>query len=102
MAIKLPQILSKDSVFNRYQILLQQALQSILNFPTVDSVLIQSVSLIAANNPTSIPTGLSGPLTGWYLTRIKAEATIWDSNTTSSTTLLLNTSADVVVDIVVF
>jgi hypothetical protein len=120
MAIKLPQVLSKDSVFNRYQILIQKALQPLLSssLATATPVPLNSSSggttsttydipLVAANNPNVIQLGsiLSGPLQGWVVTRIKGQATLWDSqdtNPTPATTLLLNTSADVVVQLSVF
>jgi hypothetical protein len=120
MALTIPQVLSKDPVFNRYQILLIQALQPVSSSNIAVSIPVtvagsQDIQLLAASNPNVIQLGpiLTGPLKGWLLTRVKGQATIWDSQdsnpstsqnaqSNNQNTLLLNTSADVVINLSVF
>lgn len=114
MAIKLPLLKAQDPVFDRYQTLLQGALAPITSNESNAAV---QVMITAANGTKSpdisltagsvntIPIGLSQALQGWYITRIKGNAVVWDSqdsNTTPSQTLLLNTSADVVIQLQVY
>lgn len=114
MAIKLPLLKAQDPVFDRYQTLLQGALAPITNNASNASVQViitdssgvqtPNISLVAGSVNT-IPIGLSQALQGWYITRIKGNAIVWDSqdsNTTPSQTLLLNTSADVVIQLQVY
>ena len=78
-------------------------LNPILNLPIINGVLIKNVSLIAANNPTQVNHRLGRKLVGWQLSRQRnVPAQVYDtqdSNTIPDLTLLLNTTADIVVDI---
>jgi hypothetical protein len=109
MAIKLPILQGTDPVFNRYQTQLQGTLAPVTNNPAaVAQQVMVNGSLnvtLTAGAPNTIPVGLSAPLQGWIITRIKSQATIWDSQDTNSTpsqTLILNTSANTVVQLMVF
>jgi hypothetical protein len=115
MAIKLPLLNAQDPVMNRYQTLLQGALMPITNSPSaaaqqvfikdaVSGNLTPNIPLLAGTT-TVIPIGLSSSLQGWFLIRNKVQAIVWDnqdSNTTPSQTLLLNTSADTTIQLMVF
>lgn len=109
MAVKLPLLQAQDPVMNRYQTQLQGALMPITNNP---AAIAQQVMVSGSPNitlttgaPNVIPIGLSSPLQGWFLTRNKSQAVVWDSQDSNSTpdkTLVLNTSANTVVQIMVF
>jgi hypothetical protein len=69
-----------------------------------DSTILANVTLTQGINNIVNHT-LGRQLAGWQIVRKRAQADIWDSqdsNTNPALTLLLNTSADVVVDILVF
>lgn len=109
MAVKLPLLQAQDPVMNRYQTQLQGALMPITNNPIAiaQQVMVKSSLniVLTSGAPNVIPIGLSAPLQGWFLTRNKSQAVVWDSqdsNTTPSQTLVLNTSADTVVNIMVY
>ena len=78
-------------------------LNPLLASPMAGGQLLQKVSLKAGSN--TINHGLASTLQGWYLTRIRASATVYDtqdSNPIPSKTLLLTASAPAIVDIFVF
>jgi hypothetical protein len=78
-------------------------LNPLLADPFLQGVLLSSVSLASGAN--TINTTLGRALKGWVLTRVRASATVYDtqdSNTNPSQTLLLTASAPVVVDLYVF
>lgn len=109
MAIKLPILQGTDPVFNRYQTQLQGNLAPITNNPAAiaQQVMVKgSLNVtLTAGTPNTIPIGLSAPLQGWIITRIKTQAVVWDSqdsNSTPSQTLILNTSANTVIQLMVF
>lgn len=104
MAITIPFQQTDDRQLNQFQQALRSALQPITSLPSSQSTILTKVTL-TTGNPNTINTGLGYPLSGWYIIRQRAEASIWDTqdtNTNPSQTLLLNTSANVTVDIVVF
>ncbi len=68
-----------------------------------NTVLLQSVPLASGSN--QIAHSLGRKLTGWYLTRVRASATVYDAQDSQplpSTYLTLVASAPVTVDLVVF
>lgn len=78
-------------------------LNPLLADPFLQGVLLSSVSLASGTN--TINTTLGRAPKGWVLTRVRANATIYDtqdSNKNPSQTLLLTASAPVVVDLYVF
>lgn len=90
-------------IFNLYQNQLRSALAPITNLPMCKSTVLNKVTLNAGTN--TVQTSLGYPLTGWYIIRQRGQSQIWDgqdSNLNPNTTLILNASAAVVVDIVVF
>ncbi len=102
--IKLPYQQTENRQLNQFQVALGQALQPILVQPMAKSIVLNNISLVSGSTNV-IPTTINRVLQGWYPIRVRGQATLWDSqdsNPTPSQTLLLNTSADVVVDIVVF
>lgn len=114
MSIKLPQLQAADPVMNRYQTQIQGALAPILNNSAAAAQQVMSKDSQGNSTPnislTSgsvnvIPIGLSAPLQGWIITRIKNQAVVWDSqdsNSTPSQTLNLNTTADTVIQLLVY
>jgi hypothetical protein len=72
--------------------------------PLAGTVLLQSVSLASGAN--SIPHTLGRNLLGWFITRLRGSYVqiydTQDTNLTPSTTLALNASSAIVVDIFVF
>lgn len=102
-SIKIPYQQSQDKNFNLFQTQLATALQPITSIPTCKSTLLTGQQLNAGAN--TIQTSLGYPLSGWYIVRQRAQAAIWDtqdSNPSPNTTLILNSSASVSVDIIVF
>lgn len=66
-------------------------------------VILEKISLIAGNN--TINHKLDRNLQGWFIIRLRSSASIYDkqdSNQIPDKTLILNSSADVTVDIFVF
>lgn len=103
MGITIPYQQTDDRQLNQFQQALRSALQPITSLPTSQSSILTNVSL--ASGATTVNHGLNRALSGWYPIRVRAQATIWDSqdtNTNPTQTLLLNSSAAVVVDLVVF
>lgn len=79
------------------------ALNPILGSPLATPVLIPSVSLASGDN--TINHRLGRNLRGWLVVRKRAAADIYDkqdSNTMPNLTLVLNSSATCVVDLLVF
>lgn len=97
---KLPQQIDWDMASNRWA----SMIEPFLNNPTLNTVLLPNIPLTTGAN--TINHRLGRPLKGWYITRIRnAPATFYDtqdSNPIPTRTLTLNSSADVIVDIVVF
>lgn len=78
-------------------------LQPILNFPPVQGLLLKNVSLKTGTNVISHKLGRS--LQGWIPTRVRASASFYDAQDTNQTpalTLVLVSSADVIVDLWVY
>lgn len=103
MAITIPFQQTDDRQLNQFQQALRSALQPITSLPTSQSSILTSVALTAGSN--TINHGLNRTLSGWYPVRVRAQSTLWDSqdtNTNPTQTLVLNSSAAVVVDIIVF
>lgn len=90
-------------VLNLFQTQLASALSPITNLPMCKSTILTNKALAAGAN--TIQTQLGYPLSGFYIIRQRAQADIWDSqdgNSDPSNTLILNSSAAVVVDLVIF
>lgn len=103
MALKIPLVVTQNKDLNNFQTQLGSVLQPILNNPIVLGTALKNVAL--NNGSTTIPTTINRTLQGWFLTRVRGQATVWDSqdsNPSPSQTLLLNSNAAVVVDIWVF
>lgn len=85
------------------QTILVRTLNPVFQMSLMGGNLLTSQTLTAGAN--SINHGLGRNLVGWIITRLRASATIYDTQDTNSTpsmTLALNSSAPVVVDIYVF
>ena len=100
MVGSLPQRLTLEQMQLRWASVLTPLLQSPLAAPT----LLEKVSLLSGAN--TVPHLLNRKLRGWYVVRMRGNfAQLYDTqddNAHPDVTLLLNASADVVVDLVVF
>lgn len=99
----LPQFQSDDRDFQLMQSAWATQLNPLIAAPFAQGVFLENVSLATGLN--SINHKLGHPLRGWIVTRLKASATLFDTqdtNVTPSVTLDLNASAPVVVSLFVF
>ncbi len=91
-------------VINTLQNNISDSLQPMIVKIQNDSGILTRVSLVAGS--TNVVSHLLGrKLLGWNVIRLRGEATVWDdqdNNLSPNLTLLLLTSADVVVDLEVF
>ncbi len=96
---KLPQQLSLTNMQNKWA----AAIDPVLANPTINNLVLHSVQLSTGANVVNHKLGRK--LQGWYPSRVRASATIYDTQDTNQTpelTLTLVASAAVVVDLVVF
>ncbi len=96
---KLPQQLPIDQMQNKWA----SAIDPVLSNPTVNNLVLKNIALVSGANTISHKLGRK--LQGWNTSRIRASATIYDtqdSNQTPHLTLTLVASTAVVVDLVVF
>lgn len=99
----LPIFQSEVSELSLLQTRWASELNPVLNNPLVNGRLIKSVVLGTGANVVNH--GLGRPLQGWVLTRVRANATVYDtqdSNSTPGLTLKLTASAAATVDLYVF
>lgn len=97
------QVQTADRNMNQLQENTRQALRPILANPINYGSILEKVSLVTGLN--TISHGLDRALLGWSIVRKRAAADIHDSQDTNSTpqiNLILNASAPVVVDLLVF
>lgn len=100
---KFPHIQSDSREVNMLQDNIINALNPLLSLPLSDSNLIRGVELLTGSN--SINHGLGRPLIGWILTRKDADENVYDNqsnNPLPERTLLLVSTGDVSVDVMVF
>lgn len=80
-----------------------QQLDPVISNPTIQTVLLKNIALASGANVVNHKLGRA--LQGWYIVRLRASATVYDtqdSNQTPNLTLNLTASAPVTVDLVVF
>ena len=97
--MSLPKRLTWDMAQDRWSAILDPVVAQPFN----QGIILKSVSLAAGANVVNHKLGRT--LQGWIPTRVRASATIYDtqdSNQTPQTTLNLTSSAAVVVDLLVF
>jgi hypothetical protein len=78
-------------------------IEPIISKPQANSLILKNVALTAGTNVINHRLGRS--LQGWNPTRVRAAATIYDNqdaNQTPQLTLVLISSVDVIVDLLVF
>jgi hypothetical protein len=103
MIQKLTKIKSDDRVVNLIQDQTNSTINDILDSQIIDSVLLTSVSLVTGDNTVSHKLGRK--LVGWFIVRQRSAGTVYDkqdSNSLSESNLILNSSANMTVDIYVF
>jgi hypothetical protein len=99
----LPIYKSDDNDLMLMQTAWAKQINPIIASPLNQGVLLKQVSLVAGDN--TIDHRLGRDLQGWQIVRLRAAATIYDkqdSNQLQSRTLVLNSSAPVIVDLYVF
>lgn len=103
MPAKLPQFQGGDTSFQLMQNRWASLIEPTLSNPLVQGQLLTNVTIVAGSNVVNHK--LSRPLVGWLVVRQRALASLFDtqdSNTRPALTLLLTSSADVMVDLYVF
>lgn len=103
--LSLAQFQGGDLPFQLMQNSWAAALNPLIQSPLSGVFLLKNISLLAASNPNVVNHTLGRVLQGWFVTRQRASAIVWDaqdSNQMSNLTLNLRTSADVTVDLIVF
>lgn len=101
--VEFSKIYSEDRVLNMVQDNLVKSINHVAQNPLVNGQILEKVSLLSGANV--VVHGLGRPLLGWYITRIRASAIIYDTqdlNKNPSSNLQLVASGAVVVDIAVF
>jgi hypothetical protein len=99
----LPQFQSKDRDFTLMQNSWAAQIQPVLDFPINSGIILKSVSLTAGTN--TINHMLDRTLQGWFVVRQRDLASIYDaqdSNKIPNKTLVLVSTANVTIDLIVF
>lgn len=92
-----------DRNVNQLQQNLKQAVDPLLQSPLLNGYIIPNITLISGDN--TIEHGLNRPLQGWFRVLDTAGPVLYDkqaSNTTPSTTLVLNSSGAATISLYVF
>lgn len=103
MAVKLPVIQTQNQELNMLQTQWAKSLYPVTSNPLNFGTTLVRVSLAVGDNVISH--GLGRALMGWFPVRVRAATTIYDkqdANSTPALTLVLNSSAAVVVDLLVY
>lgn len=101
--MSLPVFQTPDQVLTLLQTTWAKDLNALLAQPWLRGSVLQSIPLISGDN--TINHLLSRKLQGWWLVRQRSSANVYDKQDTNpmpNKTLVLNSSAPVVVDILVF
>jgi hypothetical protein len=102
MIPKFQKITTSDRVTNQIQDNITKVVNPLTNIPLNSGSLLQSVSLVSGVN--SVNHKLGRALVGWFIVRQRAAASVYDTqdtNLTPTLTLILVSSANVVVDLFV-
>lgn len=95
---------TEDRKFNQYQQQLTTALNPVTTNPINTNNILMSVSL-SSSGANTVPHKLGRPLVGWFIVGQDSQASIWDSQASNphpAENLILNTSANVTVNLCVF
>lgn len=101
--MSLPIFKNNDKDFQLMQTGWAQQLNPVIELPINSGILLKNVSLITGSNIVNHKLGRK--LQGWIITRIRANETIYDTqdlNSTPQLNLLLTSSGNVIVDLLVF
>lgn len=99
----LPKLKAQDPAMDMLQTTWAQQIDPVLRQPILQGNLLKNVALASGANVVNHKLGRK--LQGWFITRLRASATVYDtqdSNNTPALTLALQSSAAVVADIYVF
>lgn len=103
MIQSIPKVQTTDRILNQIQENLIKGIFRILQTPMIGGKTLKSVSLNAGTN--TINHGLGYALSGWFVTRIRAQSAIYDeqdSNQSPDKTLVLNSQNACTVDLYVW
>lgn len=103
MTVTLAKVQTSDRLLNQLQQNIIGGLEIITKNPLASGTFLTNVALASGDN--TVQTGLDYPITGWLVVRQRASATIYDkqdTNANASTTLVLNASGAVTVDLYIF
>lgn len=92
------QLQHPDSLINRIQNVISNTLAPIISVLFLDGVQLTSITLTAAT-PTVVSHRLGRPVANWWVTKLNANAVVWESAPSTDTTITLSTSADATVNI---
>jgi|SRR5882672_2881327 len=101
--MQLPKFPTIDKSFSLLQTQWAQSLNPIISLPMLQQNTLTRVKLVTG--PNKINHLLQRTLQGWFLIRKRSAADVFDeqdANSSPDLTLILNASADVTVDLVVF
>lgn len=101
--MSLPLVHTDDRNINQLQQNVKQVVDPLTNNPVLLGIILEQVQLVTGSN--TINHLLGRKLQGWIIVRQRGPAQIYDgqdSNLTPNLTLILNSSADVSVNIYVF
>jgi hypothetical protein len=103
MQSALPYYKTESKDISQLQTVWRSILEPFLRKQQNQSIILKNISLISGT--TTVKTGLDRPLEGWKIVRQRASASIYDNqdaNADPASSLILISSAAVVVDIEVF
>lgn len=98
--MQLPKILNQDSVMQLMQTKWKSILDPLIAQPLNSSNILLNVALSTGDNVVNHL--LDRKMQGWFLTDINAASTVYRNAPLNNQTLTLNSSADCVVNILVF
>lgn len=102
-ATSVPKVFTGDREIDQLQTNILGPLNRLLGLPLNSGQQLVKVNLASGAN--TVPHGLGRELQGWFLVRLRASATVFDtqdSNPTPAKTLLLTASAAATVDLYVY
>lgn len=100
MISKIYRLQSENREINQLQLNIINGVNALIGLPLNQGTLIQEVDLVTGANVVNHTLGRA--LVGWILTRVRANATVFDTqdlNPNPGLTLFLTASADVTVDL---
>lgn len=104
MAIVVPYQQTENRQVNQFQQALTKALTPLTSNPISNATILPNI-LLVSGKVTQVPTKINRNIQGWILIRQRGNSVVWDTqdtNQNASQTLALNTTANTIVDLMVF